>query len=106
MMIVQVGLSSIFVCTFMITYSYYTLKPPMTTDERSIGLLIISVATLLFYTNYTKSFYVYILSSHLFRSVYIHQLKTILQFVFGRYIPVAFEQYLANNRDVMGRSIT
>ena len=81
MMLVQVGLSSFLILTRMIYYAYYLLAPPLTGKHRMIGSFFMSLTTLLYYANYVKSFYVYTLSSRLFRSIFQQRLSTVVQLV-------------------------
>jgi hypothetical protein len=74
MMLAQVGLSFVLILTRMIYYAYYILAPPLTGSNRMIGAFLMSFTTLLYYSNYAKSFYVYTLSSQLFRSIFKQRL--------------------------------
>ena len=74
-MLVQVGLSSLLILTRMIYYAYYILGPPLTGYNKLIGSFLMSFTTLLYYANYAKSFYVYTLSSRLFRLIFVQRLK-------------------------------
>jgi hypothetical protein len=75
MMLVQVGLSSLLILTRMIYYAYYILGPTLTGYNKMIGSFLMSFTTLLYYANYAKSFYIYTLSSQLFRSIFIERIK-------------------------------
>jgi hypothetical protein len=75
MMLVQVGCSSVLILTRMIYYGYYVLAPPMTGYDKLVGSFLMSFTTQLYYANYAKSFYIYTLSSQLFRSVFFHRVK-------------------------------
>ncbi len=75
MMFVQVGFSSLLILTRMIYYAYYVLAPPLTGYNKLIGTFLMSFTTQLYYANYAKSFYIYTLSSQLFRSVFFHRVK-------------------------------
>lgn len=78
MMLVQVGLSSCLILTRTVYYAYYILAPPLTGSKRMVGAFFMSFTTLLYYTNYAKSFYIYTLSSQLFRSVFKQRVKLCL----------------------------
>jgi hypothetical protein len=82
MMLVQVGLSSLLILTRMIYYAYYILGPSLTGYDRMIGSFLMSFTTLLYYANYAKSFYIYTLSSRLFRSVFIERIKECIRILF------------------------
>jgi hypothetical protein len=79
MMLVQVGLSSFLILTRMIYYTYYILGPTLTGYDKLIGAFFMSLTTLLYYTNYAKSFYIYTLTSQFFRSVFIERIKIFFQ---------------------------
>lgn len=79
MMLVQVGLSSLLILTRMIYYAYYILGPSLTGYNRMIGSFLMSFTTLLYYSNYAKSFYIYTLTSPLFRSVFLQRIRECLQ---------------------------
>jgi hypothetical protein len=79
MMLVQVGLSSLLILTRMIYYTYYILGPTLTGYNKMIGSFLMSFTTLLYYANYAKSFYIYTLTSQLFRSVFMERIKEYLQ---------------------------
>ncbi len=81
-MLVQVGLSSLLILTRMIYYAYYILGPSLTGYDRMIGSFLMSFTTLLYYANYAKSFYIYTLSSRLFRSVFIERIKECIRILF------------------------
>ncbi len=78
-MLVQVGLSSFLILTRMIYYAYYILGPSFTGYKKMVGSFLMSFTTLLYYANYAKSFYIYTLTSQLFRSVFIQRLKELFQ---------------------------
>ena len=84
-MLVQVGISSFLILARMIYYAYYILAPPLTGYNRLIGSFMMSFTILLYYANYAKSFYVYTLSSHLFRSVFIQRVQLCVRKVFYPY---------------------
>ncbi len=86
-MLFQVGFSSLLILTRMIYYAYYVLAPPLTGYNKLMGSFLMSFTTLVYYANYTKSFYIYTLSSQLFRSVFILRVKFFSQKIFGRYTP-------------------
>jgi len=87
MMLVQVGFSSLLILTRMIYYAYYVLAPPWTGYNKLIGSFLMSFTTQLYYANYCKSFYIYTLSSQLFRSVFIQRVKFCIRKILGRYAP-------------------
>ena len=82
-MLVQVGSSSILVWSFIIFYAVFLWKP-LNVDERYIFSLILSITNLFYYLNYAKSFYIYTLSSGMFRSIYIQRVKCLVQRVSTR----------------------
>ncbi|CAF3655447.1 unnamed protein product [Rotaria sp. Silwood1] len=82
MMFVQIGLSSLLNLTRMIYYAYYILGPLFTGDEKVIGSFLMSFTTLLYYTNYVKSFYIYTLTSRLFRTIFIQRIKGFIYKIF------------------------
>lgn len=106
MMLVQVGLSSLLVLVFIICYAYYTVKPPANMDERTTGLLLLAVTILLFYGNYAKSFYIYMWSSPLFRSIYLQRLKKIFHAISIRRGTIVSARNLSNQRETTGRIIS
>ncbi|CAF5028278.1 unnamed protein product [Rotaria sp. Silwood1] len=71
MMLCQVGLSSLLIMTRMISYAYYILKPRATGYEGLVDTFLMSFTIILYYANFAKSFYIYTLSSHLFRSIFM-----------------------------------
>ena len=83
MMLVQVGLSSFLILTRTIYYAYYLLGPPLTGPRRRIGAFLMSLTTLLYYANYVKSFFVYTLSSRLFRSIFQRRVNAAVRLVRG-----------------------
>jgi hypothetical protein len=85
MMLVQVGFSSLLILTRMIYYAYYVLAPPLTGYNKLIGSFLMSFTIQLYYANYAKSFYIYTLSSQLFRSVFFHRVKFGIQKIFRPY---------------------
>jgi len=78
-MLVQVGLSSVLILTRTIYYAYYILGPTLTGYNKMIGSFLMSFTTLLYYANYAKSFYIYTLSSQLFRSIFIERIQEYIQ---------------------------
>ena len=82
-MLLQVGFSSLLILTRMIYYAYYVLAPPLTGYNRLIGSFLMSFTTQLYYANYAKSFYIYTLSSQLFRSILFNRVKTFIYKLFG-----------------------
>ena len=87
MMLVQVGFSSVLILTRMIYYAYYVLAPPLTGYNRLIGSFLMSFTIQLYYANYAKSFYIYTLSSKLFRSIFLLRMKFFIQKLLGQYTP-------------------
>ncbi|CAF1663067.1 unnamed protein product [Rotaria magnacalcarata] len=75
MMLGQVGLSSILILTRMISYAYDILKPRATGYEGLVDTFLMSFTVLLYYTNFAKSFYMYTFRSHLFRSIFMIEIK-------------------------------
>ncbi|UJR27577.1 hypothetical protein I4U23_008858 [Adineta vaga] len=75
MMLFQVGFSSVLILTRMIYYAYYVLGPSLGGYNRLVGSFLMSFTTLVYYANYCKSFYVYTLSSRLFRSIFIQRVR-------------------------------
>ncbi|CAF0888997.1 unnamed protein product [Adineta ricciae] len=73
MMLVQVGLSFILIMTRMIYYAYYVLGPSLTGYDKLVGSFLMSFTTQVYYANYCKSFYIYTLSSGLFRRVFVQR---------------------------------
>ena len=69
-------MSSVLILTRAIYYAYYVLGPPLTGADRLLGSFLMSFTTLVYYANYCKSFYVYTLSSQLFRTVFIKRVKS------------------------------
>ncbi|CAF0721531.1 unnamed protein product [Adineta ricciae] len=82
MMLVQVGLSSLLTLTRMIYYAYYILGPPLKGYDKMIGSFLMSFTTLLYYSNYAKSFYIYTLTSRLFRTVFLQRLRKCTEAIF------------------------
>ncbi len=104
MMLVQVGLSSLLIMTRMIYYAYYVLGPKLTGYDRLVGSFMMSFTTLLYYANYAKSFYVYTLSSQLFRNVFLQTVKIYIQRMLGQYTPNVFlESSIANSVDPLAK---
>ena len=87
MMLLQVGFSSLLILTRMIYYAYYILGPTLTGYRKLIGSFLMSFTTLLYYANYAKSFYIYTLSSQLFRSIFMSRVKFFIQKILGRHTP-------------------
>ena len=74
MMLFQVGLSSLLIIPRIVTYSYYVWNPP-TTYEKQLTYTLMSIITIiLLYSNFAKSFYVYTLTSQLFRSIFLQRI--------------------------------
>ena len=88
MMLVQVGFSSLLILTRMIYYAYFLLAPPLTGYNRLVGSFMSSFTIQLYYANYVKSFYIYTLSSQLFRSVFVDRIKFVLRKTLRTYTPV------------------
>ncbi|UJR21609.1 hypothetical protein I4U23_024691 [Adineta vaga] len=78
---IQVGLSSLLILTRMIYYAYYILGPSLTGYNRMIGSFLMSFTTLLYYSNYAKSFYIYTLTSRLFRSVFLQRIQECIRMI-------------------------
>ena len=57
----------------MIYYAYYVLGPPLTGYDKLVGSFLMSFTTQVYYANYCKSFYVYTLSSGLFRRIFVQR---------------------------------
>ncbi|CAF2894769.1 unnamed protein product [Rotaria sp. Silwood2] len=87
MMLGQVGLSSLLVMTRMISYACYILKPRATGYEALVDTFLMSFTILLYYANFAKSFYIYTLSSHLFRSIFMYRIKVGIRKILGQYTP-------------------
>lgn len=80
-MLFQVGISSFLILTRMVYYAYSILRPPMNSNERVIAAFLTAITILLYYANYAKSFYIYTLSSRLFRSILIERINTFLKII-------------------------
>lgn len=104
MMVVQVTLSSLLVWSFMISYAYFILKPPITVDERLTLTLVVTITNTLFYMNYAKSFYIYTLSSQLFRSIYVRRMKLLFHLIFRRFGYQIREENASNTRRLDGEN--
>ena len=78
MTLVQVGLSTLLISTFTIAYAYNLLKQQTNIYDRSILYFVLVVSNMLYYLNYAKSFYIYVLSSHLFRSIFMKRVRWII----------------------------
>ena len=96
-MLVQVGFSSILVLSYMIPYAYFSLVPPILELDRTISSLATAVTAHLYYINYAKSFYIYTLSSQLFRSIFVQRVKLGMRKLFGRYHPAIFRETRVSN---------
>ena len=103
-MLVQVGLSTVLVLTFTITFASYILKPPVTFYDRILVWAIIVTTNLLFYVNYAKSFYLYILFSQLFRSIFIQRIRLIARKFLGQRVLVVLIGSKTNNAEVTAGS--
>ncbi|CAF4186049.1 unnamed protein product [Rotaria sordida] len=97
MMLFQVGFSTLLVLTRMIYYAYYVLAPPLTGYDKLIGSFLMSFTTLVYYANYAKSFYIYTLSSQLFRSVFFHRMEFFLRKILGQYATVICKDKAVHN---------
>ncbi|CAF4417139.1 unnamed protein product [Rotaria socialis] len=84
MMLGQTGLSSLLILTRMTSYAYYILKPRATGYQRLVDKSLMSFTIILYYTNFAKSFYMYTLTSHLFRSIFMERIKSCFQTIFGQ----------------------
>jgi hypothetical protein len=102
-MLFQVGFSSLLVLTRMIYYAYYVLGPTLTGYDRLIGSFLMSFTTLVYYSNYAKSFYIYTLSSQLFRSVFLHRMKLFVGKILGQY---ALVRCLHTTMDTVETTVT
>jgi hypothetical protein len=96
MMLFQVGFSSLLILTRMIYYAYYVLAPPLTGYNKLIGSFLMSFTTLVYYANYTKSFYIYTLSSQLFRSIFLQRVKLCIRKILGRHTPAILRDNVEN----------
>ena len=102
-MLVQVGLSSILILTRMIYYAYYVLAPPLSGYDKLVGSFLMSFTTQLYYANYAKSFYVYTLSSQLFRSTFMQRVKFGFQELLRQHAPrLLLELSITNNERAVG----
>jgi len=63
----------------------------------SSTLLILT--RMIYYANYTKSFYIYTLSSQLFRSLFIHRLKFSIRQIPGQHAPVLLLDLSGTNNE-------
>ena len=106
MMLVQVGMSAFLVLTYVITYVSYVLRPPVLEYDRLFSTLLISITGMCFYANYAKSFYIYTLSSQLFRSIFVARVKLGMRKVLGRYHPTIFSDTRVTNIERTGGSRT
>jgi hypothetical protein len=97
MMLFQVGFSSLLILTRMIYYAYYVLGPTLTGYDRLVGSFLMSFTTLVYYGNYAKSFYIYTLSSQLFRSIFINRTKFFLGKILGRHTPAILDANSVTN---------
>jgi hypothetical protein len=88
------------VLVFVISYAVYILRPPVTPYERLSYFALVTITNLLFYTNYAKSFYLYTLTSNLFRSIFIQRIKIIAGKTFGQHVSAAWEASKTNNAEV------
>ncbi|CAF1449726.1 unnamed protein product, partial [Adineta steineri] len=92
MMLFQVGFSSLLVLTRMIYYAYYVLGPQPIGYDKLVGSFLMSFTTLVYYANYCKSFYIYTLTSQLFRSAFTNRIKFCTRKILGqRMIPILRE---------------
>ena len=101
MMLVQVGLSFILIMTRMIYYAYYVLGPPLTGYDKLVGSFLMSFTTQVYYANYCKSFYVYTLSSSLFRRIFIKRVKIGILKLFCRTIPAGHAEHSAKTMETI-----
>ncbi|CAF1029198.1 unnamed protein product [Adineta ricciae] len=101
MMLVQVGLSFILIMTRMIYYAYYVLGPSLTGYDKLVGSFLMSFTTLVYYANYCKSFYVYTLSSSLFRTIFINKVKIGIVKLFCRTIPAGYGEHTAKTMETI-----
>ena len=73
MMLVQIGISSMLIMARTLFYSYTVLSvfQNKSTYQVAIDTMMSQITAQLFYINYSKSFYIYTLSSRYFRSAFI-----------------------------------
>ena len=106
MMLVQVGFSSLLILTRMIYYAYFLLAPPLTGYNRLIGSFLTSFTIQLYYGNYVKSFYVYTLSSQLFRSIFFDRMKFILRKILGPYASIILKDTTVSRIENVTNTLT
>jgi hypothetical protein len=85
MMLIQVGLTSTLNFIYLITYVYYSFKPAPIDDDQLVRSLVESIINLIFYASYAKSFYIYTLSSHHFRSIFVQRIRLLIRVIPGRH---------------------
>ena len=93
-----------FVLTFVISYAIYTLRPPVTPEDRLLFYAVVTVTNLLFYANYAKSFYLYTLSSNLFRSIFVQRIRFLSRKILGQRVPAVLERSNTNNAELTAGS--
>lgn len=103
-MLAQVALSSVLVLTFVICFAIYTLRPPVTPDDRLLFFALVNTTNLLFYANYAKSFYLYTLSSNLFRSIFVQRIRFISRKILGQRVSAVLERSNTNKAEVTAGS--
>lgn len=84
-MLVQVGLTSTLNLIYLITHVYYSFKSASVDYDKFASFLVESIINLIFYVNYAKSFYIYTLSSHHFRSIFVQRTKLLIRLIPGRH---------------------
>lgn len=86
MMLVQVGLTATLNLIYLFTRVYFSFKPEPARYPQSVSFLIQEMMLLIFYVNYAKSFYIYTLSSHRFRSIFAQRFKLLVRMIPGRHV--------------------
>lgn len=98
-MLFQVGFSSVLILTRMIYYAYSVLGPTPSGYDRLVGSFMMSFTTQVYYANYCKSFYVYTLSSRLFRSTFVRRVKFGMRKMLGQHAPTILSDNSVNTVD-------
>ena len=78
MMIAQVSITIVLDLTRVSCYSYYfiTANEPKTAYTKRLAIFIFQLSNVLLYLNYSKSFYIYTLSSSFFRKIFCDLLRS------------------------------
>ncbi len=97
MMLVQVGLSSTLNFIYLVTYVYYSFKRTPVGYDQLVRVLVESIINLTFYVNYAKSFYIYTLASHHFRSIFVERIKLLIQIIPGRHASATLKRSKTHN---------